>query len=151
MITKEKISALVNELLEGSEKYLVDVSVQPGNKISIYIDGDKSVSIDDCRELNRLVESRLDRDEEDYDLTVSSYGIDRSFKVLRQYIKNIGKELEVVVQDGTKLAGVLISVKDQVIELEPSIRKKEIKKPNIFIPAEEIKTAKIILNFGKQK
>ncbi len=151
MITKEKIHSLVTELLEGSDKYLVDLSVQPGNKLFIYIDGDRNVNINDCHELNRLIESRLDRDEEDYDLTVSSYGIDRALLKPRQYHKNIGNEMEVILQDGTKLTGLLVSSDDQGIELEHPVKKpkKEEKKPNTVIPFEEIKTAKIILKFGK--
>lgn len=150
MITKEVLTDLVNSQLEGTDKFLVDITVQPGNKIFVYIDGDRSINISDCQQLNRALEGTLDRETEDFDLTVSSYGVDRPLKNSRQYAKNTGRELEIVLEDGTKMAGILIAANEEGIELEhPVKKKKEIKKPNSVIKFEEIKTGKIILKIGK--
>ena len=95
--------------MASSSNYLVDVAVQPGNIIVVEIDNDESVCIDDCVELSRYLEDHLDRDVEDFELEVGSAGITSPFKVLRQYQKNIGNEVEVLLTAGVKLTGVLKS------------------------------------------
>ena len=151
MITREQIEKLIKVKLNGSDKFLVEIALQPVNKIVIYIDGDSSVSINDCQELSRYIESSLDRDYEDYELTVSSAGMDRPIKMLRQYKKRIGKELDVITLSGEKFSGILARADDQSIELEHPVRnpKKEKPKPNTVIPFEKIKTAKTVITFGK--
>jgi len=151
MITKEAIGKIVEEILEGTDKFLVEAVVQPSNRMIIYMDGDRNITIEDCREVSRAIESRIDRDEEDYDLTVSSYGIDRPLKLIRQYRKNIGKELEIVTLDGIKTSGVLAEVSETALELEHPVKKsrKEVKRENTILPLTEIKTANIIIKFGK--
>ena len=107
MIDKNVVSGIVNEWLEDKEYFLVDVSVSPDNKIVVEIDHAEGVWIDDCVELSRFIESKLDREEEDYELEVGSAGIGQPFKVLQQYLIHIGKEVEVLTRDGKKLEGVL--------------------------------------------
>lgn len=109
MIDKDKIAQWVEEKLASSDNYLVDVVIKPGNLIIIEIDNDEAVCIDDCAELSRYVEEHLDRDAEDFELEVGSAGITSPFKILRQYVKNIGNEVEMVLKNGTKLTGVLKS------------------------------------------
>ena len=92
MIEKKVVSQLIEEKLASSSNYLVDVVIKPGNLIVVEIDNDEAVSIDDCAELSRYLEEHLDRDVEDYELEVGSAGITSPFKVLRQYVKNIGNE-----------------------------------------------------------
>ncbi|MCX6247446.1 MAG: ribosome assembly cofactor RimP [Bacteroidetes bacterium] len=151
MISKESIQPMVEELLAGTDKFLVDIVVQPANKIYIYFDCDTSITISDCQEISRTIEGNLNRDYEDYDLTVSSSGIDRPLKLVRQYRKNIGKELDVVTHGGKNISGVLVKVDDESLELEHPVKKpkKEIKRDNTVLPFSEIKTAKIIVKFGK--
>ena len=98
MIEKDVISQLVEEKLASSGNYLVDVVIKPGNLIIIEIDNDEGVCIDDCAELSRYVEGHLDRDVEDFELEVGSAGITSPFKVLRQYVKNIGNEVEMLLK-----------------------------------------------------
>ncbi|MBS7343906.1 MAG: ribosome assembly cofactor RimP, partial [Parabacteroides sp.] len=117
MIDKELIVKLVEEKLASSSNYLVDVAVQPGNIIVVEIDNDESVCIDDCVELSRYLEDHLDRDVEDFELEVGSAGITSPFKVLRQYQKNIGNEVEVLLTAGVKLTGVLKSADENGIVL----------------------------------
>ena len=113
MIDKRVIEQLVEEKLASSSNYLVSVEVQPGNIIVVEIDNDDAVSIDDCVELNRYIEEHLDRDAEDFELEVGSAGITSPFKVLRQYKKNIGNEVEVLTKNGVKLTGLLKSADEE--------------------------------------
>ena len=113
MIDKRVIEQLVEEKLASSSNYLVSVEVQPGNIIVVEIDNDDAVSIDDCVELSRYIEEHLERDAEDFELEVGSAGITSPFKVLRQYKKNIGNEVEVLTKNGVKLTGLLKSADEE--------------------------------------
>ncbi|MDY3069833.1 MAG: ribosome assembly cofactor RimP [Parabacteroides sp.] len=107
MIDRNVILQLVEEKLASTEMFLVDVEVKAGNVIVVEIDSDEAVSIDDCVALSRWLEEHLDRDKEDFELEVGSAGITSPFKVLRQYVKNIGNEVEILLKAGVKLTGVL--------------------------------------------
>ena len=113
MIDKRVIEQLVEEKLASSSNYLVSVEVQPGNIIVVEIDNDDAVSIDDCVELSQYIEEHLDRNAEDFELEVGSAGITSPFKVLRQYKKNIGNEVEVLTKNGVKLSGLLKSANEE--------------------------------------
>ena len=151
MITQEQVAEVVEEILGGTDKFLVEVLIQQANRITVFFDGDNGVSITDCQKLSRSLEERLDRDNAEYQLTVSSAGMDRPIKLLRQYRKRIGKELEVILQTGEKISGVLVNADAKCIELEHPVKnpKKEIVKPNSIIALENIKSAKIIITIGK--
>ena len=107
MIDRNVILQLVEDKLASTEMFLVDVEVKTGNVIVVEIDSDEAVSIDDCVALSRWLEEHLDRDKEDFELEVGSAGITSPFKVLRQYVKNIGNEVEILLKAGVKLTGVL--------------------------------------------
>ena len=117
MIDKNVVSGIVNEWLEDKEYFLVDVSVSPDDKIVVEIDHAEGVWIDDCVELSRFIESKLDREEEDYELEVGSAGIGQPFKVLQQYLIHIGKEVEVLTREGKKLEGVLKDANEENMTL----------------------------------
>jgi len=153
MITQQQVIDTVNELLEGSDKFLVEVIIQSGNKITVYFDSDHPISISDCQNLSRSIENRFDRDYEDYELTVSSSGMDRPIKLLRQYRKRIGKELDIITNSGEKITGKLIKIGKDAIELDHPVKnaKREIKKPNSIIRLDAIKTAKINITIGKHE
>ena len=151
MISKERVQSVIEEILSGTDKFVVDVTVQPTNRISVYLDSDTSITIHDCQEISRTIESRLDREKEDFDLTVSSAGLDRPMKQLRQFRKNIGKDIEVTREDGTNIQGILVKADENAMELEYLVgrKKKEIIRETTIIPLSEIKTVKIIIKFGK--
>jgi ribosome maturation factor RimP len=109
MIKKKEIETIVETFLKTTERYLVDVSVSPDNLIVVEIDSDGVMGIDDCVALSRHIEEKLDREEEDFELEVSSAGISSPFKLVRQYIKNIGNEIEMMLKNGVKLTGILKS------------------------------------------
>jgi len=113
VINAKKIQILAEEFLEGTSAFLVDVKVASGNVIKIALENDDSTSITDCVELSRHIEGSFDREEEDFSLDVGSPGLDQPLKVLRQYLKIIGKQIAVNPIDGKKMQGELVSVEEE--------------------------------------
>ena len=150
MIQKELVQTLIEEQLAGSDKFLVELKINVGNKILIFIDGDSGVTIKDCAELSKFIESKLDREAEDYALEVSSAGLEHEFKCLRQYYKNIGKTISVLMTDNVKLNGTLLSANENEIELNviPAKKKVELENPVRKIEMKNIKETKIIISFN---
>lgn len=124
MIKKEDIQQLVEDFLTGTDKFIVKISVGKENNIHIYIDGDSDVSIDDCVALSRHIESKIDRDIEDFDLSVSSSGIGEPLVHKRQFQKIINKPIEVLLKEGTKFKAMLIGVEDNNIKVAREIKTK---------------------------
>ena len=150
MINKDLVQKLAEEKLEGTDKFLVEVSVNKGNKISVFLDSDSSLSIEDCISVSRHIESTLDRETEDFELNVSSAGLDHPFKLIRQYKKYQGKEVEVLKTEGNKLIGLLIEVNTDGILIEiPANKKKKTDKQQISLLFENIKETKGIISFKK--
>ena len=109
MTDKNVVKTLVEDWLEGKDYFLVDIEISPDNRIVVEIDHADGVWIEDCVELSRYIEEHLSREEEDYELEVGSAGLGQPFKVERQYINCIGKEVEVM--DNVKYTKYLISFK----------------------------------------
>lgn len=154
MITKQYIEELAKAQLAGSEKFLVDVNVSPGNKIEIYLDAPNGISIKDCVDLSRHVEGSLNRDEEDFSLEVSSPGATEPFKVMEQYKKYIGKEVEVKTLDGNLIKGKLLDAGDEQIVIEtkkkenkPIGKGKHLVTENLTFRYQQIKETKSVLPF----
>jgi ribosome maturation factor RimP len=154
MIDKDFIRSLVEEKLEGSDYYLVDVSVSPDNRLSVEIDHDHGVNIDECVALSRYIEGRLNRDEEDFELEVGSSGITLPFKIVRQYIKNLGNEVEMSLKSGTKLTGILKAADEQhvTVTVEKKIKpdgakRKTTAKEDQTYSYDEIKYTKYLIGF----
>ncbi len=149
MIKKAYIRELAAKHLEGTDKYVADVIVKAGNVITIVIDSDTAVLIDDCSQLSKAVESSLDRDAEDFELRVTSYGADKPLIHKRQYVKNIGRELQLLTADEQKIKGKLVRVDEESITLEmpPNKKKKETDPTHSNIPFSGIAQAKVVLSF----
>ena len=113
MIEKSTVSQIVNDWLEGKEYFVVDVNVSPDDKILVEIDHAEGVWIEDCVELSRYIESKLNREEEDYELEVGSAGIGQPFNVLQQYYIQLGCDVEVLTKGGIKYTGVLKDVNEE--------------------------------------
>ena len=120
MIRKEQIVELSEAFLKDSANYLIDVNVRSGNRISIFIENDEHVSIKDCIALSKFIESQFDREQQDFELEVSSPGIDSPFRHERQYLKYVGKEIEVLMQNGEKFLGELLGIDSMNIHFLPS-------------------------------
>jgi ribosome maturation factor RimP len=152
MITEKQLKKLIDEHFREGNLFLVDLVIKPGNQISVFIDGDHRVTIDACRQLSHFLEVNLDRETEDFDLTVSSAGADRPLKLPRQYKKNIGNLLEIITRAGEKITGEVINVNDTGVEIaEHAVikSKKEANKKIVSMKFEEIKSAKEVITFKK--
>jgi ribosome maturation factor RimP len=147
MIEKQKIEGLVEEFIRGTGLFLVSVKVSNGNRIIVLADKNEGITIDECAAIHRHIENGLDRDEDDFELQVSSPGLDVPFAVIQQYLKNDGKKVEVVDNDGSKYAGKLKNVTAGGFELETEIKTKgkttEVK--DISFNFEQIKSTRVIL------
>ena len=154
MIDKQEIISIIENKLNEGSLFLVEVTITPDNRIVVEVDSDDFVSIDDCIALNREIESHFDRDVEDFELEVGSCGVTAPFKVLRQYQKNVGNEIEVILKKGLKVEGILESVSENSITLsiektvKPEGAKRKIKvTEQETYPFEEIKNAKYLIRF----
>lgn len=154
MIDKSVVIQLVNEWLEEKDYFLVDVSVTPDNRIVVEIDHAEGVWIEDCVELSRFIESKLDREEEDFELEVGSAGIGQPFKVLQQYINHIGLEVEVLLADGRKLTGVLKEAGEEnfTVTIRKKVKLEGEKRPkmvdeDVTLTYNEIKYTKYLISF----
>ena len=154
MITVQSITQLVEEKLIGTDRFIISVKVSPNKRIEVLLDGLSNIAISDCIDMSRHIEGSLDREQEDFELMVSSAGIDEAFVVEKQYQKNIGREVDVVKKDGNKVNGKLISHKEAeaiVVESSKTVKdekkKKQIITEQITIPLQEIKETKLVLSF----
>ncbi len=144
MIQESQIISLVNEKIEGTDLFLVDLTIRPGNKIMVLIDSVKGLSVDACVKVSRHIEFSLDRETEDFELQVSSPGADSPFKVREQYIKYEGRKVEVINKEGEVFNGNLISSDDENFEIEATLPAKGANK--------KIKTtSKLIFNYTQIK
>lgn len=123
MVDQAFVKKIVEEKLTELDLFLVDLKIDTSNKIDISIDGDSGVGIDKCIAVSRAVEGSLDREKEDFELMVASPGIGQPFKVHRQYVKAVGRLVEVLMLDGTKVEGVLTDVTES--DFEVSFSRKE--------------------------
>ena len=121
MITKEALSVTIASYLDYNGLFLVDIEITKDNDITITIESSEgSVKVDDCIAIDKIVSTAFDRDVEDYSLTVSSAGLDQPFKVIGQYRKFNGEEVEVVVKQGGKVKGILGGVTEEGFEITTS-------------------------------
>jgi ribosome maturation factor RimP len=152
MITKEKIQFLVEEVL-SNDMFIVDITVGTGNQILVSVDSDAGISVGECVQISRHIESNLDREVDDFSLEVSSPGLSTPLKVLRQYLKNIGREVEVVTISGEKQKGILKSADSMSFELDIRVKEKVDGKKvdvtkSLTYGFDQIKTVKIIISFN---
>ena len=155
---KEKIEQLVKGLIENEpDLFLVEVKVKPTNNVKVYIDGDNGISIDKLVQYNRRLYRKLEElgifPGGDFSLEVSSPGLDEPLKLHRQYVKNIGRFIEITDLDGVKREGKLLEVNDTGILIEEQKarptgssgrgqeKKREVQQ--VLIPIEKVKTTKI--------
>lgn len=124
MIDKNKIEKLVNEFIKGTDIFLVAVKVSSSNRITVLADTMKGITIDECADMSRHIEKNLDRSVEDFELLVSSPGLDMPFSVIEQYRKNEGKKVEVVDTEGTRFTGILKNVTSGGFELVTEVKSK---------------------------
>ncbi len=153
MITKEIISGLVSGVMDEN-MFLVDVAVGADNEIVVEIDSFPGLTIDQCVAVSRHIESNLDRNLEDYSLKVSSPGLGQPFKVIQQYRKQVGREIELTTGENGRITGMLSRVDETGVELKVKVKEKTDagKKPaqvtkTLSVPFEDIRKAKVVISF----
>ena len=155
MIDEAKVTELVNSRIKGSELFLVEVNIGSANEIRVLIDSMKGVIIDECVALSRFLTDELNKVDENFSLEVSSPGLGSPLLISMQYQKNVGREVEVVLKDGTKKNGLLKSAGEESVIIE--VREKKFgpgsQKKKKYMPVEkefnfeDIKSTKVVVKF----
>ncbi len=151
----KKVMSLLSDSLENyPDIFLVDFKVSNDNAIKIILDSDKDINLKDCINISREIEGSLDREVLDFSLEVASAGVGNALKFPRQYFKNIGRKLEVVLSNGAMFSGELTKVEDRLIELQwkqrepkPIGKGKVTVTKNKTIAFDEINQSKVIIKF----
>lgn len=152
---RAKVEQLVHEFLETrKDLYLVDLKISAGDDITVILDGDEGLSLQDCLDASRAIEFNLDREEHDFSLQVMSPGLSEPLKLPRQFKKNMGREIEVLLNSDEKIQGEVIAVDDEKVTVVLRYRRpkligkgKEDVVENKEIPYAEIKKALVVIKF----
>ncbi|MFC4722533.1 ribosome assembly cofactor RimP [Geojedonia litorea] len=152
---KNKVKELLEKgLEERPDLFLIDLKISESNAITVVIDGDNGVLVEDCMFISRAIEHNLDREENDFSIEVTSAGATSPFKNPRQYKKNIGRILNVKTQDGQQLEAVLTKTDAKSIVLEWKTREpkpvgkgKITVKKQIELAYDAILEAQVIIKF----
>ena len=152
---RERVENLLREAFEENKSlFLVELNISPSNQISVVIDGDKGVTVNDCIAISRKIEHNLDRDTEDFSLDVASAGVSSPLELPRQFRKNVGRKLAVKTKDGKTLEGDLVRFEDNILTLKWKAREpKPVGKgkttvvKEAVIPLEEVGEAKVMITF----
>ncbi|MBN2212697.1 MAG: ribosome assembly cofactor RimP [Bacteroidales bacterium] len=154
MISADRIRKCIGEELERNGLFLIDLTVSSSNKIKVVIDSMKGITIDECAQISRMIENKFNRDEEDYDLEVTSPGLDSPLVLPVQYLKNTGRQVEVLTTDNQRIRGTLRYAGEEKIEVETETKKKikGKKKKEIIVSRfsfsfDEIRSAKVLVTF----
>jgi ribosome maturation factor RimP len=155
MDLNKEVTGLVKQFIDNDEIFLVDVHIKgkPGNlKIQVFIDGDQSVNVDECSKISRKLTNELEeKDMIDgrYLVEVSSPGVDRPLKLIRQFSKHIGRELAILTKNNKKYQGELLDVLNDEIEIsiKSSKIKKELDSDSLKLPVTDIEKSTVVLRF----
>ena len=151
---QDKVENLLKEAFqENNSLFLIDLNITNDNKISVVIDGDNGVSVNDCIAVSRKIEHNLDREEEDFSLEVSSAGVSEPLRLERQYRKNLGRKLQVTTNN-EKIEATLTHVDQDGIKLnwkarepKPVGKGKHTVEKEAVLPYSEITDAKVMITF----
>ena len=153
MNIEKRVRELVEEKINDKPNlFIVDIKMHANGKLIILIDGDKGVGIDDCAAISRHVGFRLEEEnviETAYTLEVSSPGVEAPLKLVRQYLKNIGRNLAINMANGTKREGKLASITEDAVVIEEKIREKGKIAVTVesVIPIDQITETKVLISF----
>lgn len=154
MVFKEQVKKVLEEGLSNHpDLFLIDFSISNDYKITVIIDGDNGVVLQDCIDVSRSIENNLDREEQDFSLEVASAGATSPLKLPRQYRKNVGRTLEVTLENEV-IEAQLVAANEEEISLEWKVREpkkigkgKETVQKSVKIPYESIKKAQVVISF----
>lgn len=152
---KDKVEGLLQVFLDTRpDLFLISLKISAGNDIVVTLDGDQGVSLQDCLDASRAIENNLDREEEDFSLQVMSGGLSEPLTNSRQFVKNMGRDLDVILQDEQKISGEIVAADENGVTLMLRYRKpKDIGKGKVdveeekIIPYSEIKKALVAVKF----
>lgn len=157
MISKNRVMELIDERIAELDNGLFVVSLKISSSNSIVVELDKyegGVSVQDCVSVSRNIEHNLDREEEDFELSVTSAGLDKGLRVFPQYKKNIGREVEVKLIEGADIKGKMIDATEEQIVIQTTRKekvegkkKKEIIVEDHVLPMSNVKETKIVISF----
>lgn len=160
MLKKEELKNITESILLTEKGnfidktiFFVEAKVSNDNRMTVHIDSFEGIKVDDCATLSKLIEANFDREKEDFELLVSSAGLDKPLKVLKQYEKNIGKTVKVLTIEGEKVKGVLKEVSEKKITIIPEKGKKKKKnnddeqKNELTYDFEHLKQVKLVITF----
>jgi ribosome maturation factor RimP len=153
MKSMAEISECLDPILQEHGLFLVEVKVSTSNVIEIFIDSMQGVNVRTCITVSRALEAKLDRESEDFTLTVCSAGIGFPFKVPQQYEKNVGKEVVVKGTDGKKTRGMLLAYTgseitiayEESVPVEGKKKKKEMVRVEKMFPLAEVKEVRDVV------
>ena len=151
-----KVVGLLEQVLEENKPlFLIDLSVSENNKITVILDGDNGVTVEDCMLVSRAIEHNFDREEEDFSLEVMSSGVSEPLKIPRQFKKNLGRTLKVKIKEGVIIEGEITEVNEEAVTLQWKTREpKPVGKGKItvqkeaIVPYNEIVEAKVMIKFN---
>ena len=152
-IELEKIEEFVKDFIaESKDLFLVDIKIAPGNKVIVLLDGDEGVTIDNCTAINKALYKFIEENavfgDSNFSLEVSSPGLDEPLKLFRQYKKNVGRFVDITLNDGSKKEGKLIGATEDGVVIETETgkgKKKETKQESVLF--DQIKNTKIQVKF----
>jgi ribosome maturation factor RimP len=154
VIDRKKIEGIAKEALKETKVFLVDIVVSRSNLIQVFIDHPDGLSLDDCAGLHRSMEEKLDREQEDFELQVSSPGLGQPIRVFPQYLKALGEKMEIVLEDGEIIRGILLEAgmaeQDQdaaLVVRQSGTKRKPAPEEPVVVPVNRIKTARIEIDF----
>ena len=154
MITKEQLQNLISEKTEGTDSFIVELAVRPGNKIEVIMDADSGMTIEKCTEIHRHIASLFDKDVDDFEIMVSSPGVGEPLMIKRQYSKNIGRTISIKDLEGNKNEGTLTNTDDNGITILAKIKEevpgkkgKKLVEKELSFAFDQIKEAKIVISF----
>ncbi|MDA8565895.1 ribosome assembly cofactor RimP [Schleiferiaceae bacterium] len=141
-----KIESAVESAATDNDAFLVELELKPNNIIVAFVDSDNGLTIEQIKMINRQIESDLDRDAEDFNLTVSSPDLNRPLKTWRQYKKNVGRYLKVKFNERQE-EGMLMKVEAKYLVLSVPNKKKSAPNTELEIQFADIAEAKVAIRF----
>lgn len=147
----QQIEAFLAPIIADTDIFIVRIFVKPTNNIKVFLDADDGFSVAKSSSVNKKLRRQIDEagmfPEGDYSLEVSSPGVDEPLQFQRQYIKNIGRKIEVVPHEGEVILGKLIEVDEEKITLEVLLSPKKKETNNLEVPFSTIKQSVIQISF----
>lgn len=154
MITREDIINTIKNEVAKKDAFIVDVKVSASNHVIVELDSNNGITIDDCAEISKIIDKSFNRDIEDFELEVSSAGLSSVFKVIEQYYKNVGKEVEVIQKSGKKLVGNLMSVNENEFILRSTRtervegkKKRQLVVEETPLKFDDVKSTRLVIHF----